>query len=215
MMAILAVLALAGCQATQSAGYGASTMPGARMVEVEAARGLHAADARCVTVLPFPARPDNLSPADVEAGVALHLGRRFDRVIGPAQRDRILRGDGMALDHEGDRKAFARRTACRLFMAVAPYGEDSTYAGIWAERRVGLELALSEAGGAVLWRARHVARRGDGGLPFGVLAAAGAAVRAGRLWSDPEAGLSLLDDALRRITATLPDFRDPGAAARR
>ena len=60
---------------------------------------------------------------------------------------------------------------------------------------------------AVLWKARHVANRSDGGLPFSIIGVAVAGFEAARFRADEDVPDSLIDDAVRRMMVTLPDVR--------
>ena len=79
---------------------------------------------------------------------------------------------------------------------------------VWAERQIGLAIGLIDLrDDAVLWRARHAARRGAGGAPLSPLSLLVSTGAAARFAADADVPLSLLDDALRRTLATLPDLR--------
>ena len=59
----------------------------------------------------------------------------------------------------------------------------------------------------VIWKARHVANRSDGGVPFSLIGIAVAGLKATRLQADHDVPDSLIDDAIRRMMVTLPDVR--------
>jgi hypothetical protein len=164
----------------------------------------------CVLILPGRKRPEMpVNSARIDKAVERFLAVRFDRVIAGRHRDEMARHLALDLDNTADRAVFARSTGCQHALAVGVTGGGLSYAVIWAERRLGLELELSRIGAPehVLWRARDAGARGDGDLPLSPLAVAGAMFRAARLAGDQGQGASLLDDVLRRMMASLPDFR--------
>ena len=164
----------------------------------------------CVIVLP-PSRDAGMpvSGSQIDRAVERHLAVRFDRVLAGARRDRVARDLALDLAIDSDLEYFARQTGCGHALRVTPFGGGSAYAVVWAERRIGLDLVLHRIGDSNfrLWWARHAASEGDGGLPISPLSAAGAMVRAARVAGDAGQALSLLDDVLRRIMASLPDVR--------
>lgn len=164
----------------------------------------------CVVALPLksPGRPE-LATRDVEASVERFLAIRFDRVLAGRNRDRQARHLALDLERPRDLVIFAARTGCHHALSVKMGGGGLSYAVIWAERRVELELRLSRIGdrGSLLWSGRAGGSRGDGGLPFSPLGIAGAMFRAGQVASARDQGLSLVDDLLRRIMTSLPDVR--------
>jgi hypothetical protein len=164
----------------------------------------------CVIVLPARTGAGHWIPAQaVDEAVERFLSVRVDRVVAGARRDRLARHLALALDRPRDLGTFAEHTQCRHAMAVTVDGGELAYAVVWAERRLALELNLIRIGAekGPLWSARAEGARGDGGLPFSPFGAVSAAYRAGKLAGDGDQNRSLLDDLLRRMTATLPDMR--------
>ena len=79
---------------------------------------------------------------------------------------------------------------------------------VWARRGFGLQVTLTRAGDeTVLWKARHLAMRADGGVPLSPVSAALAGFNAARFHADTDMEESLADDVVRRIAASLPDVR--------
>ncbi|MCR9073113.1 MAG: DUF799 domain-containing protein [Alphaproteobacteria bacterium] len=160
----------------------------------------------CVVVLPAMVS----GPLDVRAAERAffrHLVGRIAVVVGPDRRDAETRALALDLRHPGDRRRYADLTGCRHGVDLTVSG-DRAYAVIWTEGSIALDAALIDlATGSTLWRSRHRATRGDGGLPTSPVGLAMALGRAGRLASDGELMPSVLDDALRRLVATLPDTR--------
>jgi hypothetical protein len=170
-------------------------------------------DCVVVVALPWSGAVDVSAPL-VEAAVARRLSDRVERVIGPAEREAIGRRLAVGLGDARDRRDFERLTGCGHVMEVRPLGPGSETLSFWAERRVGLAFDLVEIGRErPVWTARGVSTRADGGLPFSVLGAIGAAVRADRFWNDADVQESLVDDLLRRLVRSLPDTRYRGAVA--
>lgn len=67
----------------------------------------------------------------------------------------------------------------------------------------------------LLWRARHIAERSEGGIPFSPLSVVVDGITSARFAADREIVDSVVDDAVRRIVASLPDaisFRAEGQA---
>ena len=79
---------------------------------------------------------------------------------------------------------------------------------VWSQVGVGLELQLRRSeDDRLLWRARHKARRSEGGLslsPIGILVDT---VFSSRFAADREVAESLADDAVRRMVFPLPNTR--------
>lgn len=150
-----------------------------------------------------------VSGRQIDRAVERFLAVRFDRVLAGFRRDRLARRLALDLTDDRDIEIFARRADCGHVLRVTPHGGGSTYAVVWAERRIGLDLALYRVGNPdrPLWWARHAGSEGDGGLPISPLSVAGAMVRAARTAGDTDQAFSLLDDVLRRIMKSLPDVR--------
>lgn len=165
----------------------------------------------CVLVLPtvsLSAR-SSISAAQVDAAVERFLAVRFDHVLAGAHRDRMARHLAVDLANPADLAVFARRMQCRHVLRVSVRGGGLSYAVIWAQRRIGLEISLYRVGAPdqPLWWGRRDGVKGDGDLPLSPLSVAGAMWRAARVAGDVEQGVSLLDDVLRRMLASLPDVR--------
>ena len=79
---------------------------------------------------------------------------------------------------------------------------------IWSQQRFSLALSLSSIHEKhTLWVARHTASRSGGGLALSPISAAVNAAEAGFHQSSHDVATSLIDDVLRRMIVTLPDFR--------
>jgi hypothetical protein len=169
------------------------------------------ADAPSCLVVLSPRGRNEVASTVIERALARHLALKVERVISAGERDAWARSHGLDMAHPGDLQELGRALRCPHGVEARPYGPPSIYGVFWTERRVGLDLSLIRLDGSKkpdpLWRARHIAERSAGGIPTSVFGAISAAARAGRLASDREAGPSILADALRRMMATLPEFR--------
>jgi hypothetical protein len=212
LVAILALLA--GCVRTSyrasSAAAGAAAGQETslqRQVDYHLDRGLYRDPPGCVFLAPPPAKTAAGFADLVERAVARQLGERFRRTISPQERRRRERRDALDLNHAGDRAAFARRTRCPAYVRWRTVAASSDFALVLAQRRVGFEVELRQSrDDKLLWQAAHVASRWDGGLPMSPLSLPFAAFRAATLSQDPDVLHSMVDDALRRLFATLPSF---------
>ena len=217
---LLAAMLLAACTQTQYVAYDDNkneVNPFSRTVEFDLSRKFYRDPPECAVVLPFTVEGKRHPYASViEESLARHLTAKMSRVIGPAERHGLTRNLAVDLSHPGDRKVFARSTRCRGFIEAKPWGGESIYAVFWTQSRIGLDVSIGLADDdAVVWRARHVATRSDGGFPLSPFSAAFSLFEATRLSTDGDVSFSLVDDAVRRIVKTLPDTRFPVAALRR
>jgi hypothetical protein len=161
----------------------------------------------CVVVLPTEGGPDALAEA-VEAAFTRSLSVKVPRVIGAVGRNRMTRPLGLDLTAEDGRRRFARQAGCPFVATSTVTAAGAVFALVWAQVTFGLTLEIRRAvDDQAVWTARHEARRGDGGLPLSLPSLGSAAARAGMTLGDEEANASMVDDALRRMMATLPDLR--------
>lgn len=160
----------------------------------------------CVTVVAADGQDSPLFTA-IEDALARHLSGRFSRVIGAKERRRLARQRVLDLGDARDRRTFARAEGCRAFALWRATEAASDYVLVWSRQRIGLEVAIVEEPGTVLWQATHVASRSDGGLPVSPLSVAFSAFEATRFHGDQDVPHSMIDDVLRRIFETLPDLR--------
>lgn len=174
----------------------------------------------CVTVLPIaPGTLDRGGALRLEEAVALRLRGIFGDVIGPRRRAAIARSNGIDESIATDRKAFIAALGCRYFIRITPHnGTGRHYSLFWTEVSASLSLTLfafdTDGKERGLWQSRGTRRRGDGGIPVSVLSAAGSAVRAGRMASDPEVMASVTDDVLRAMIAELPNLQHATVSTR-
>lgn len=213
-LAALGALALTACMGTRHVGYDkpATDMPGgSRTVQFELSRDFYAAAPDCVTVLPVnePKGANTSLARTLEDALARYLKERVTLVIDRMERERLVRELAVDLTHAGDRRAYAHAARCPYFLYSRPWGQgEAAYLLFWTQSAVGVEASLGDASGEKpLWKARHVAKRSDGGIPLSPLSAAVSIFNATKLSQDGDVALSLADDAARRILGTLPEIR--------
>lgn len=86
---------------------------------------------------------------------------------------------------------------------ITRMGEVSTL--IWSDKRFGIEMRLERVeDGLTVWHARHVASRSAGGVPLSIVGAATTIFKTIDFIGDDDIMPSLIDDAVRRVLATLP-----------
>ena len=209
---VAAVFAMAACTGTRYVDFkdaeADARLPG-RTVAVEIDREYYEDYPDCVVVMPPSASPGLGKIAGlVEAALASHLTRKVTRVVGAVERDSAARR--MAVDplHPGDRGFLLKTLGCGAFITTEISGPGNAYYLIWSEFRVGIDARLFRArDGRLLWRARHVADRSGGGLPFSPVGAIVEAFSSTRFAADADVADSVVDDAVRRLVASLPDSR--------
>ncbi|MEQ9639599.1 MAG: hypothetical protein RIM84_06190 [Alphaproteobacteria bacterium] len=180
--------------------------PWQRQVRYEVNDALLRQAPACAVIAP-PAADSGALGRAVEAALGRGLTQRVTRVIQPRARDRMLRELALDLGDARSRRWFAGATGCRAVLDWSLTRDEDAFVVVWAHRAIGVQVALTGPDGAALWRARHDAWRGDGGLPLGPVGALTSAAAAARLNQDPELIDSMADDLARRLFATLPDMR--------
>ncbi len=219
LILILAFGLTTACVATQQVSYDTpdeelSTFD--RTVQYELNDRFFSVAPACVTVLTLTTenRSKDNSSLIVEEAIARHLNDHITRVIKPFERDALTRQMAVDLSHPTDRQAYSRNIHCNYFLELSPLHHEDAYLVFWSQSTLGVEARLTDVSGKItLWKARHVAKRSDGGLPFSPLSAAYSAFNAGVLSGDQDVPYSLADDLARRLTATLPDIRRIGQIA--
>lgn len=212
LLPALTALGLAGCGgAPRPVSFGTadnSGLPGP-VVETEITDALYRTVPGCVAVRPVGFDDVGRKIADiVENSIVRHARDRFDRVIGGATRRDLERKLAVDLSHDGDRRIFAGSTGCRYFLDISPWKSEDGYFLVWSRRSIGVSVRLTGADTEkLLWRARHVAHRQDGGLPLSPLGVLFDVARAGAFRADTDIPHSLADDLARRLFSTLPDMR--------
>jgi len=211
---------LVGCGQTRYSGYDATSDQGSvfsRTVEFELTGTFYDDPPTCAVVMPFSGvSHDDPRALVVEESLARQLSGRFRRVIGPHERRRLVRDLAVDLADQRDRRTFAQVTKCGFLLESKPWGEGPVFALFWTQERVGMEVRLVRgADDVVVWKARHIAKRSEGGVPLSPLSAIYNLVSVGSFSIKQEVPVSLVDDATRRLAQTLPDTRNPGVAVYR
>jgi hypothetical protein len=181
--------------------------PFSRDVYFRVADAFYADPPSCAVVLPSAQDgvPAALAHA-IEQSLALRLGQRIARVIGPRERRAAERALALDTRHEADRRYSARHEACPAALEWRLTHLDDSHFLVWSQKKLGLEVRLARAeDGATLWQAAHGTRRADGGLPLSLLSLPVAAAEATLFNRDGDQLPSMIDDVTRRLIVTLPD----------
>ena len=216
----VALMFLSSCQSMSYVDYNnapdnlESSLSRSVVYEVTPAFELSAPD--CVIVLPLGEKEVSSDRGRaVERALARYLYEKVDRVFGPVERDNVSNLQGIDARSPDGVEYLLRHFRCDYVIRSTPVGDSGFYALVYAQARVGLQVQLEHGRrGTVLWRARHIATRSDGGFPLSPLAIAVNAFWATRFQSDQEEFKTLTDDAARRIMRTFPNVRRDGARGR-
>jgi hypothetical protein len=209
MAVLAAALAISACAETQYVPYGEGPSPDVaavsptRTVEHEASADFLLDPPRCVLLAPIVAKDVEPKLVDmIERAFIPNLAMRAGRVVSGGARDQLARYRGLDPTRVADRRAIAAALNCDAIAEVEVKEAGADFLVVWSNLRLGLEARLIRAdSGVVLWRARHLARRSDGGLPLGIGGIA-SVYSAASLAMDEDQAASLVDDATRRIFAT-------------
>jgi hypothetical protein len=161
---------------------------------------------KCVVVFKPPSKGNPKFVGRIEKILIRHLSERFPTVIGGRMRD--VRAARYAFDFTVpiDRKDFAESIECGSFLEFHILQPKHTYMLVWSELKLGLEARLfRQRDGAELWKARHVARRSDGGVAFSPFGLAVNAYDANTFATDGDVVESVSEDLVRRVIASLPN----------
>lgn len=211
-MIVAVVLVTSGCAETSYVVFEAAEADSrlmGRVVEVEIDREYYEDYPDCVLVMPPSAAPGLERIAGlVEAALSTALTRKLKRVVGAVERDLVARRMAVDLSYPNDREALLRALECETFVTTEISGPGNAYYLVWSEFRIGLEMRLLRARDRrLLWHAQHVADRSGGGLPLSPIGVIVEAFSSTRFLVDPDVTDSVVDDAVRRIVASLPDSR--------
>lgn len=159
----------------------------------------------CALILPVQksAKFEKLGEEPTEI-LERHLHSKFERIILVA--DWRHKADRLGLDfrHSEDQIELARGYGCDAVVRSRLIGSGVSNFLVWSRSDVGIEAVLLDISDKqVLWSARHIADRSHGGLPLSPLGLFVDSYSAQTFASDEEAVLSILEDAVRRISTTL------------
>ncbi len=164
---------------------------------------------RCVVIFPPYSNMNQKLALGIEKSIVRHISEKVHRVI--SGKERNLNASLLAYDLKvpRDRKEFAGSESCESFLEFNIYQPKNSYMLVWSERRIGLEVKLfRQIDGVEIWKARHIARRSDGGLSFSPFGLAVSAYEANKFAMDEDITASISDDLVRRIVTTLPDIKN-------
>jgi hypothetical protein len=209
---LLVVVTLSACMQTNyrplDAGQESET-PFSRDVYYQLADTFYSDAPQCVIVLP-PADaglPMGLAQT-VEQALALRLGQKFDRVIGPRQRRNTERELVLDVRDAVDRRYLARAENCPAYLEWRLKDLGDSHFLVWSSKQFGLEVKLARAADdVILWQAAHTTRRSEGGPPLTILSLPVAAAEATMFSQDGDQLPSMIDDVVRRLAVALPDVR--------
>ena len=201
-----------GCAETRYAAYNdvkVGTEHPNRTVAFEIDRAFYTDFPDCALIMPpASAKGGGQFAALIEMALGRYLTSKFTRVINPTERDIVARRLAADLSRPEDRLALAEEVGCDSFVFTDNLDSHSKNLIVWSQVRVGLEVRMVRVrDGHMLWRARHVASRAEGGLPLSPITFVVETFSSTRFSRDREVAASVVDDALRRLVATIPDAR--------
>ena len=213
-VAVLAIgIVVAACARTDYVEFnrGTGSVAGVplRTVAVEVDDAYFSDFPDCTIIMPTrtAAGLENFKPL-VEEALGHHMTKKVSRVVGRTERDLRARQASLEVGRTKDRKGLAEATGCKTLLYSRVIGPGHTNLVVWSQIQIGLEVVmLRAADGHVLWRARHIADRSEGGLPFSPIGIVIDTYSSAQFSSDREIAESVVDDALRRLVRSLPDAR--------
>lgn len=211
MVVLLPALVVSACAKTEYVGYddknAADRIFAERTVMVEIDREYYRDYPDCVVVMP-PKVNNGLKriATMVEESLSLRLSSKISRVISGAERDLAARRMAIDLTNQDDIDVFVNYLGCDALLRTTVAGPGKTYLIVWSQVRIGLDVKMIRVRDHhLLWRARHVADRSEGGIPFTPFGAVMDGYSSANFSADREIVDSVVDDAVRRIVASLPD----------
>ena len=209
-VAIVLILAtLAACGPTRYTEYRAQPQNQSfleRSVARHVGRDFYRPTPSCAIVMPAAGVASLTLRRATEAALYRHLVTKIPKVVSPRDRQQTVRRLAIDLKHEADRTHLTRHLRCPVLVEAKIWRSGEDFALIWSRKNLDLEIVMLRED-RLLWKGRHEAGRSDGGLPLSPLSAPIAVARASRLHGDSDAMVSLVDDTVRRIVASLPDVR--------
>ncbi len=198
-----------GCSETQYVNYGAGekldqTM--SRAVEFEIRPAFYETPPNCVIVLePDVGQGLQQFALPVERAFSRHLSERVPRVIDGPMRNIAARQLAYDLSRKPDLELLADELDCGAVLMSRIVGPGHTFLLVWSRIRIGIEGRLVRIhDGAVLWQARHIIGRSDGGIPLSPVGFVSDVYSSASLVSDDDTSASIADDGVRRIMQSLP-----------
>ncbi len=200
---------LIGCSDTRYVDYGdknSADQTIARTVEFEIRPAFYETPPDCVIVLkPRVEQGLQQFTLPVEHAFSRYLSERIPRVIDGQMRDAVAKQLAFDLSQKSDLEQFSNKTKCSTVLASRIVGPGHTFLLVWSRIQIGIEgqlIRLSD--GAILWRARHLVGRSDGGISISPIGMAVDAVSSASLVNDKDVSVSIADDGVRRLMQSLP-----------
>ena len=144
----------------------------------------------------------------VEETLVRHISRKMNRVIDAPERTILSRRNTLDLNHTEDLKTLSEISGCDTFLRSRIVGPGKTYLVVWSQVEIGIEVTMQRANDdKILWRARHIADRSEGGLPFSLIEFVIDAYSSVKFSTNREIAISVIDDTIRAITSSIPNTR--------
>ena len=213
VMLLLCGLFLPACTETRYVGLndrGKENDFPMRTVAYEIDRSFYDRFPDCVLILP-PEPRDGITKdlsTIIEHALARHLGRRFERIVDRLERRNAIERYGIDIFDPSERRTLAKKLDCDTYIHTQILNPHMDYLLVWSQMGIDLDLRLKRVeNDYLLWRARHKARRSEGGLPFSPGGLITGTIFSSRFAADREIALGLADDAIRRMVTPLPNTR--------
>ena len=209
-MFIVWAVIVSGCARTEYKPYeegGKSPVNLYRTVNFYVNPALKEDPPRCVLVLPSQGIGNPIFTSRIEKALVRHLSDNFPRVVSGSARDAAVKKLAFDMAIPADRRDFSKVINCETVFEYRIFKPRHANMLFWSEIKIGLEARLVRLqDGLELWKARHVARRSDGGVSFSPLGLAVNAYDANTLSSDGDAVESVSEDLVRRIVDSIPNL---------
>jgi hypothetical protein len=207
MLIVWAVI-LSGCTRTEYKPYeesGKSPVDLYRTVNFYVNPAFREDPPRCVLVLPSQGIGNPGFTGRIEKALVRHLSDNFLRVVSGSARDGAVTKLAFDMAIPADRRDFSQAINCDTVFEYKILKPRHANMLFWSEIRIGLEARLIRQRDELeLWKARHIARRSDGGVSFSPLGLAVNAYDANALSSDGDAVESVTEDLVRRLMKSMP-----------
>lgn len=162
----------------------------------------------CIVVLPLKGTGNSNFAGRIEKALVRHLSDNFPRVVGGQARDAAVTKLAFDMTISVDRRDFPLAINCDAIFEYKVFKPRHVNVVIWSEIMIGLEARLVRLrDGLELWKARHIARRSEGGLSFSPFDLAVNAYEATALSSDGDVVESVTEDLVRRLLKSMPDMK--------
>lgn len=208
---LIAMGLLAACNQTtyhQSAAPVPDAAFQGRNVHFQLSRAIYEDMPACVIVLPTEGQGDGALKTELARALSRHMSLKVGRVITPHQMSTLARRNAVNAGSEDGRRHLAAVFRCHHAVLVNLTDADAVFFGVWARNSFSVELRMFRIGdNQTLWQAAHIASRQDGSLPLSPVSIGVGLFKAAAHRDDTDILPSMVDDAVRRMVKTLPDFR--------